>query len=282
MPAIARAAKQPSAPAVRDEAPEVPPIAPAARTLGVTSQEEPANKTAPRSPRRPLVRGGLFPLLPLALIAGANWYVTGGQVMSTDDAYVEAEKVGISTDFSGRRNAKRAKSAPAALANSARGRGGTSVPFRLAAGSAPRPCWFTSRRFSKAIFQGDEGPADGWPIIRRALSALGIRAGLGAGAQVAEGRWPAGPWQAQVPGVSSRRRRHRSHGLAVAPNLPERRLTVAPKRVWCRHHHCGDSGRMARSRGRHRLVPPANGRFRDARADAPAMGYRWIADGLVS
>jgi hypothetical protein len=157
MPAIARAAKQPSAPAVRDEAPEVPPIAPAARTLGVTSQEEPANKTAPRSPRRPLVRGGLFPLLQLALIAGANWYVTGGQVMSTDDAYVEAEKVGISTDVSGRRNAKRAKSAPAALANSARGRGGTSVPFRLAAGSAPWSCWFTSRRFFKAIFQGDEG-----------------------------------------------------------------------------------------------------------------------------
>jgi hypothetical protein len=76
MPAIARAAKQPSARAVRDEAPEVPPIAPAARTLGVTSQEEPANKTAPRSPRRHLVRGGLFPLLPPALIAGAYWYVT--------------------------------------------------------------------------------------------------------------------------------------------------------------------------------------------------------------
>ena len=95
MPAIARAAKQPSAPAVRDEAPEVPPIAPAARTLGVTSQEEPANKTAPRSPRRRWVRWVSFALLPLALIAGAYWYVTGGQVMSTDDAYVEADKVGI-------------------------------------------------------------------------------------------------------------------------------------------------------------------------------------------
>jgi membrane fusion protein (multidrug efflux system) len=42
-----------------------------------------------------------FALLPLALIAGAYWYVTGGQVMSTDDAYVEADKVGISTDVSG-------------------------------------------------------------------------------------------------------------------------------------------------------------------------------------
>ena len=43
----------------------------------------------------------LFALLPLALIAGGYWYFTGGQVMSTDDAYVNAEKVGVSTDVSG-------------------------------------------------------------------------------------------------------------------------------------------------------------------------------------
>jgi membrane fusion protein, multidrug efflux system len=42
-----------------------------------------------------------FSLLPIALIAGAYWYVIGGQIMSTDDAYVEADKVGISTDISG-------------------------------------------------------------------------------------------------------------------------------------------------------------------------------------
>jgi membrane fusion protein (multidrug efflux system) len=47
------------------------------------------------------VRWALFALLPLALIGGGYWYVTGGQVMSTDDAYVEAETVGISTDVSG-------------------------------------------------------------------------------------------------------------------------------------------------------------------------------------
>jgi membrane fusion protein (multidrug efflux system) len=46
-------------------------------------------------------RWALFALLPIALIAGAYWYVTGGQIMSTDDAYVEADKVGISTDVSG-------------------------------------------------------------------------------------------------------------------------------------------------------------------------------------
>jgi membrane fusion protein (multidrug efflux system) len=43
----------------------------------------------------------LFALLPLALVAGCYWYVTGGRVMSTDDANVEADKVGISTDVSG-------------------------------------------------------------------------------------------------------------------------------------------------------------------------------------
>ena len=61
----------------------------------------PTPQKGPRSPGRPLARWALFMLLPLALIAGAYWYVTGGQVMSTDDAYVEADKVGISTDVSG-------------------------------------------------------------------------------------------------------------------------------------------------------------------------------------
>jgi membrane fusion protein (multidrug efflux system) len=47
------------------------------------------------------LRLGLFVLLPILLIAGGYRYITGGQVMSTDDAYVEADKVGISTDVSG-------------------------------------------------------------------------------------------------------------------------------------------------------------------------------------
>jgi membrane fusion protein (multidrug efflux system) len=55
----------------------------------------------PQPPRRSRFRWALFSLLPLALIAGGYWYVTGGQVMSTDDAYVGADKVGISTDVSG-------------------------------------------------------------------------------------------------------------------------------------------------------------------------------------
>jgi membrane fusion protein (multidrug efflux system) len=51
--------------------------------------------------RRALLRGLLFSALPLALIAGGYWYLTGGQVMSTENAYVEAEKVGIATDVAG-------------------------------------------------------------------------------------------------------------------------------------------------------------------------------------
>ncbi len=56
---------------------------------------------ASRPARRRGMRRILFALLPLALIAGGYWYVSGGQVMATDDAYVEADKVGISTDVSG-------------------------------------------------------------------------------------------------------------------------------------------------------------------------------------
>ena len=54
-----------------------------------------------RSRRRRRLRWLLFALLPLALIAGAYLYVTGGTVMTTDDAYVNANKVEISTDVSG-------------------------------------------------------------------------------------------------------------------------------------------------------------------------------------
>jgi membrane fusion protein (multidrug efflux system) len=62
---------------------------------------KPAANQNSAAPRHQLVRWGLFALLPIALAAGAYWYVTGGQVMSTDDAYVEADRVGISTDVPG-------------------------------------------------------------------------------------------------------------------------------------------------------------------------------------
>jgi membrane fusion protein (multidrug efflux system) len=79
------------------DAPAARPSAPRARAAALPVAPE----KAPRSSRRSPVRWALFTLLPLALIAGAYWYVTGGQVMSTDDAYVEADTVGVSTDVSG-------------------------------------------------------------------------------------------------------------------------------------------------------------------------------------
>src|SRR4051812_48923208 len=62
----------------------------------------PDSSSAPaKAPRRSRLRWALFLLLPLALLVGGYWYVTGGQTMSTDDAYVEADKVGVSTDVAG-------------------------------------------------------------------------------------------------------------------------------------------------------------------------------------
>jgi membrane fusion protein (multidrug efflux system) len=55
----------------------------------------------PPSQRRVWIRRGLFLLLPIVLIVAALWYVRGGRIMTTDDAYVNADKVGVSTDVSG-------------------------------------------------------------------------------------------------------------------------------------------------------------------------------------
>ena len=52
-------------------------------------------------PRRSRLRPTLFALLPIALIAGGYLYVTGGAVMSTENAYVQADMLGIATDVSG-------------------------------------------------------------------------------------------------------------------------------------------------------------------------------------
>lgn len=51
--------------------------------------------------RRSLTRPVLFALLPVALVVGGYYYVTGGQVMSTDNAYIQADMVGLTTDVSG-------------------------------------------------------------------------------------------------------------------------------------------------------------------------------------
>ena len=82
----------------RTEAPR--PIRPTETPQPAAEKTAPKEK-APHNARRRWTRWGLFSLAPFALLAGAYWYVTGGQIVSSDDAYVNAEKVGVSTDVSG-------------------------------------------------------------------------------------------------------------------------------------------------------------------------------------
>ena len=68
--------------------------------------DKPANRTnepdqAQKATGRRWVRPALFAVVPLALAGGVYVYATGGRYMSTDDAYVNAREVGISTDISG-------------------------------------------------------------------------------------------------------------------------------------------------------------------------------------
>jgi membrane fusion protein (multidrug efflux system) len=95
--AMAEPARKTIAP-VRDEAPR--PVTPTPAESR-TKQQVASDAAVAGRTRRDWIRFGLFILLPIALVVGGYLYVTGGQVMSTDDAYVQAVRVGISTDVSG-------------------------------------------------------------------------------------------------------------------------------------------------------------------------------------
>ena len=84
--------------------PDIRALKPGGREAEGKDAEEPALDTGPDpadAPKKSRLRSLMFALLPLALVVGAYWYITGGQVVSMDDAYVEADKVGISTDVPG-------------------------------------------------------------------------------------------------------------------------------------------------------------------------------------
>jgi membrane fusion protein (multidrug efflux system) len=55
----------------------------------------------PPTASRQRLRTGLFLLLPVVLVAFGFLYVFGGQVVSTDNAYIQADHVGVSTDVAG-------------------------------------------------------------------------------------------------------------------------------------------------------------------------------------
>ena len=68
---------------------------------GVEAPPPPVPKPTPRAARRRPLRRLLFAILPIALIVGLWLYVTGGQTVTITDAYVNSDKVGVSTDVAG-------------------------------------------------------------------------------------------------------------------------------------------------------------------------------------
>jgi membrane fusion protein, multidrug efflux system len=66
-----------------------------------TPQPAAATTEVPKLVRRARTRLLLFALVPVALVIGGYVYVTGGQVMTTDNAYIGANIVGVTTDVSG-------------------------------------------------------------------------------------------------------------------------------------------------------------------------------------
>ena len=94
----AAVAPEPAGRAAPPPPPVVDPPAPAPAEVAPTAApaHQPKQKQK-RSWKRPL----LFLGLPVALVGGTYYYVTGGAVMSTDNAYVQAQMLGLSTDVSG-------------------------------------------------------------------------------------------------------------------------------------------------------------------------------------
>lgn len=89
----------PTAVPAASPAPEMLKPAPAATQPGADATTA-AAVSLPRRKRR-VLRPLLFALLPVALAVGGYDYVVGGQVMSTDNAYVGARSLGVSTDVAG-------------------------------------------------------------------------------------------------------------------------------------------------------------------------------------
>ena len=100
--------KEPAAPTRLDAVRELRKPTPEADSPAAPKAAPPAEDGAAPTPAAMVIRPKrgwkrplMFALLPLALVAGGYFYVTGGQVMSTDNAYVQADTVGVSTDVAG-------------------------------------------------------------------------------------------------------------------------------------------------------------------------------------
>ena len=105
-PPVARRVARQASPQELERPAETPSVAekrtPSVEEIPAAKEtKSPAPEETSQSRRRRLMRRGLVALLPFALIAGAYWYVSGGRTVSMDDAYVESDKVGVSTDVAG-------------------------------------------------------------------------------------------------------------------------------------------------------------------------------------
>ncbi|MBO9125332.1 MULTISPECIES: HlyD family secretion protein [unclassified Rhizobium] len=83
-------------------------VSPREETVAEAPSSNPASATAVAPPltmpprrKRSMTRPVPFALLPVALVVGGYYYVNGGQVMSTDNAYIKSDMVGLTTDVSG-------------------------------------------------------------------------------------------------------------------------------------------------------------------------------------
>ncbi|MFT8243639.1 HlyD family secretion protein [Roseomonas sp. BN140053] len=90
------------APTSRDASGEARPEAPVARDAPAESRPAAAPPPAAPRPRRRWLRRTLLLLGPVLVLAGGvALYLTGGRTVSTDNAYVRADKLNVATDVSG-------------------------------------------------------------------------------------------------------------------------------------------------------------------------------------
>ncbi|HVW57596.1 MAG TPA: HlyD family secretion protein [Rhizobiaceae bacterium] len=97
-----------SSPRIEDDELESPVAPEPLESETVAERPSPAEKAAepavvfpPRKAKRNRKRTLLFALLPVLLVIGGYFYVTGGAVMTTENAYLRARSLSISTDVSG-------------------------------------------------------------------------------------------------------------------------------------------------------------------------------------
>ena len=172
-------------PADRRNAPPPPPQEPA-----VAEQK-------PQSARRRRLRWALFLLLPIGLVVGAYFYFEGGATMTTDDAYVEADQVGLSTDVSGMVKSIEVKDNQHVTAGQVLFRLDP-LPFQLKLDQAEAQLGVIARQFQCAQRELPQCPgADNARRRPGGIRSASIPASIGLGARAVRGADGVGPGATQ-------------------------------------------------------------------------------------